>query len=162
PAGPSGVRGQQTLHPRSAAAQGHPEQSARRPQGDRTVITPNADRDPVEQLAEEFAERYRRGERPSLSEYTRKYPEQAEESRELFPPVVLREAFGPAGPPAPGPFLPRGAGGAPPAQLGEFRILREVGHGGMGVDYEAVQESLGRHVALKILPFHKLINPTHL
>src|SRR6516162_2877396 len=102
------------------------------------------------QLADEFAERYRRGERPSLTEYVERYPHLAADICEVFPALVKvervkedhQEAVGPAAAP-PAPAL---------QQLGDFRILREVGKGGMGVVYEAEQVSLGRHVALKVLP----------
>ena len=90
-----------------------------------------------DELAEEFAERYRRGERPSAEEYVARCPEMADEIREMFPALVEveqveRDAREDAleQPPSGVPFQ---------RQIGDYRILREVGRGGMGVVYEAEQ-----------------------
>src|SRR5262249_48611419 len=112
---------------------------------------------------EEFLARYRRGERPALTEYTQRYPALAEQIRELFPALVAMEAIGSVDSQATGPEISLGTDQSPlPRQLGDYRILREVGRGGMGVVYEAVREALGGHVALKVLPLHGLASPTHL
>ena len=117
----------------------------------------NAERDPVEALASEFVERQRRGEQPSISEYAAKHPALAQEIRDLFPTIIAMEQLkvqkerGVSGRASLGP--------ARLERLGDYRIVREIGRGGMGIVYEAVQESLGRHVAIKVLPKSALLDP---
>lgn len=110
--------------------------------------------DPIDDVAEEFLERYRRGERPSVDEFAQRYPELAEEIRELLPTIAAMERIKDA----------QAERGAAPAvrRLGDFRIVGEVGRGGMGIVYEAIQESLNRRVAVKVLPQSSLMDERRL
>jgi serine/threonine protein kinase/WD40 repeat protein/tetratricopeptide (TPR) repeat protein len=119
--------------------------------------------DPFGQIADEFVEAFRQGKQPSVEEFARRYPAHADEIREMLPALVLMEKAK-AEDDATGPVRHASATSAAPRiqQLGDYQILREVGRGGMGVVYEAQQLSLGRHVAIKVLPSHSLLDPRHL
>ena len=119
------------------------------------TIPPSED-DGLGPVVESFLERLRRGERPSLTELINRNPDLADQLRELIPALVEMEHLGgPAGP------LDRprlegagrsGAGGGPlPERLGDYRILRRIEGGGMGVVYEAEHKTLKNRVALKVM-----------
>ena len=102
----------------------------------------------VGQIAGEFTERLNRGERPDVEEYATRYPEIAALLRQALPALEAVDLLAPGSTSAPEPeFAPNQI----PGCLGDYRIIREVGRGGMGVVYEAEQISLGRRVALKVL-----------
>jgi tRNA A-37 threonylcarbamoyl transferase component Bud32 len=110
--------------------------------------------DPVDELAEEFARRIRGGEKPTVEEYVERYPQLADEIRDVLPAVLLLEQHKPSGGP-----LDVHRGDIPPARVGAYRIIREIGRGGMGIVYEAEEEALGRHAAIKVLPKHRMADP---
>src|SRR5205823_4874502 len=122
--------------------------------------------DPFGAIADEFVEAFRQGQRPSVEEFAQRYPEHADEIRDMLPALVLMEKAkfevhhsGEGGKSA----VPASLAPVPSLrQLGDYQILREIGRGGMGVVYEAQQLSLGRHVAIKVLPSHALLDPRQL
>jgi len=108
--------------------------------------SPAATTELFEQLADDFTAALRRGESPPIEAYARQHPQLADRIRKLFPMLAIMEqnaSSGAADPPLPAANELK--------QLGDFRIDREIGRGGMGIVYQAMQQSLQRIVALKLL-----------
>ncbi len=129
-----------------------------------TTNRPSSELD--QQLAEllaEAADKLRAGEPVDLSDYERRYPDYAERLEKLLPAMKTLADLGHSQSSVPSSL----AGRAEPFEevrgtLGDFRILREIGRGGMGVVYEAEQISLGRRMALKVLPFAGVLDERQL
>jgi tetratricopeptide (TPR) repeat protein len=116
------------------------------------VTDTTSDRNPVDVLADEFAAQLREGAAPSIDDYVARNPELADDIRATFPSIEMMEK------------LSRREHTERKFErqtsrlitdsletLGDFQIVREVGRGGMGIVYEAVEKSLKRRVALKVL-----------
>ncbi len=121
----------------------------------RNVAIPTSIASIVAQAADEYLEQLTRGETPDLSDYALRYPQVASVLPQVLP--VLRMIQGMASG-----DLSEGASQTAPSVLGEFQVIREIGRGGMGVVYEAIQVPLGRRVALKVLPMGAGADAKHL
>lgn len=106
---------------------------------------------PLEVLATEFIEQHRQGLRPRIADYKAQHPHLADEIDDFFPMViamerwksdhemnVLREHL-----PTEFPF----------DRLGNCRLIRELGRGGMGVVFDARRDEDNQRVAVKLLPW---------
>ena len=116
-------------------------------------------------LIEQVNDQMEAGESVDLKALTHEHPEHEARLRNLLPAIRTMVKLGdmPLDVSVPAPT----AGGMEsqiPAdkRLGDYEILEEIGRGGMGVVYRARQLTLGRVVALKILPFAALADPRHL
>ena len=138
----------------------HPANEAESPRPEAGGSTSPRDEDRLARLLEEYLAALEAGEAPDRDALLARHPDLFDElSARLAALEFIHDVA---------PQLSEPAGGdrtlrTPPAQvLGDFRIVRQIGRGGMGIVYEAEQISLGRRVALKALPFAALLDARRL
>ncbi len=117
---------------------------------------------PLELIVDNFLEAYRGGKNPDIEAYCKQHQEIAAELRVALSTAFLLENARPEPDPLVSLSSPNEKYELVGECLGDFRLIREAGRGGMGVVYEAIQKSLGRRVALKILPRQFTQSPSQL
>jgi len=141
----------------------HLETDATRAPADTTAVH---DEDPrLLEAVQEYMTAVEAGRRPSQQELRAKYPEIADELSQCIQGLAFVNSAA-AQIKAASPLAPDSSDSAidmiAAKPLGDFKLVREIGRGGMGVVYEAEQLSLGRRVAVKVLSFAAALDPRHL
>ncbi len=112
----------------------------------------------LDQIGEQFTEAIRRGASPKIEVYREMHPQHADEINELLESISLIETF----------KQTKHAVSCPSArhttftELDDYKIVREIGRGGMGTVFEAIHEPLSRKVAIKVLANNLLGESKHL
>jgi len=112
---------------------------------------PESERDPLELALSDYMQAIRFGQAPDIEDIARKMPHLADQIRDLFPLVGNLERWRSdkeieclrRNVPKEFPF----------DKLGDYRLVRELGRGGMGVVFEAVHIASQQSVAIKLLPW---------
>jgi eukaryotic-like serine/threonine-protein kinase len=126
-----------------------------------TTRAVSAEQERLARILDEYLVAIEQGKCVSPEELLAKYPDDAAQLRGYLSGLQLFHAA--AVVPAQTSEIGSEAGVPPALQtIGDYRLVREIGRGGMGVVYEAWQVSLRRRVALKVLPFTSAHDAKHI
>jgi serine/threonine protein kinase len=113
-------------------------------------------REPLEVLASDFVAALRQGAEPEIEALANEHPELAAEIHDLFPLLAAMEGWKAYRETTS--YEHRSLDTLPGGRFGDFKVVREIGRGGMGVVFEAEELITARRVAIKVLPYLKSTN----
>ena len=111
----------------------------------------------IDEIVDSFSARLENGEHPSIEEYKQKYPHLAQRIDGVLPALVLLENVD-----SDPNERKLAVDDSIPETLGDYRIIQEIGRGGMGIVFEAQHTTMRRRVALKVLPKSSAEKPNYL
>lgn len=118
---------------------------------DKSPDNSQSDPETLEQIVDHFTNRLRAGEHPAIADYQKRHPQFKDEIEDLLASVTMIEQL-----------KSNSTNSSSKSksldevsnlkQIGQYKINGEIGRGGMGVVFKAVHESLGKRVAIKVMP----------